>query len=255
MNPRLRYLSGSPEACRAGETNPPAAADTRRGAFVRRCTRSLNHLRAIAKARRSQSLVSRGRAGAQRHQDRVDRDMTPFFGRLLTLRRDERAATAVEFAILATPLFALILGSLQLSIIFYAGQMLQTGLVHASRELMTGASQQANETQLQYKNDVCGAPTIQLLFNCSNIVVDVQSASSYAALGNPPPPVTITYNTSGQPNPNQGAYAPGTPGEIVIVRVLYNWPVIAAPLFPGLANQSNGTHLLVATNVFKTEPY
>ena len=49
----------------------------------------------------------------------------------------------------------------------------------------------------------------------------------------------------------------GTPpaGDIVILRVMYNWPIVASPLLPGLANQSNGDRLLVATSVFKNEPF
>ena len=82
-------------------------------------------------------------------------------------------------------------------------------------------------------------------------MVDVQSSPSYASLNTNP--ITISYDTSG--HVIQGNYSPGTPGSIVIVRLLYNWPVIAGPLFPGLANQTNGSHLLVGTSVFKTEPY
>ncbi len=36
---------------------------------------------------------------------------------------------------------------------------------------------------------------------------------------------------------------------------MYNWPVVGGGLLPGLADQPNGNHLLVATSVFKTEPY
>jgi hypothetical protein len=36
---------------------------------------------------------------------------------------------------------------------------------------------------------------------------------------------------------------------------MYNWPVVGGGLLPGLADQPNGSHLLVATSVFKTEPY
>ncbi len=174
------------------------------------------------------------------------------FRRLLTLGRDERAATAVEFAMLVTPLIALILASLQLSIIFYAGQMLQTAAVSTSRELMTGTAQQANETQIQFKQDVCNSPTVGVLFDCNSLVVDVQSASSYGGILNTAP-ITITFDASG--HPIQGAYSTGNPGDVIILRVEYDWPVIASPLMPGLANQANGDHLLVATSVFKTEPY
>jgi Flp pilus assembly protein TadG len=172
------------------------------------------------------------------------------FRRLLTLGRDERAATAVEFAMLLTPLVGLILASLQLSIIFYAGQMLQTAAVTSSRELMTGSAQQAAKTQAQFKTDVCNNAVV--LFDCSQIMVDVQSGSTYSAIGSTAP-ITITYDSHG--NPIQGAYSTGNPGDIIILRVEYSWPVIASPLMPGLANQSNGNHMLVGTSVFKTEPY
>jgi Flp pilus assembly protein TadG len=178
--------------------------------------------------------------------------MRPPFRRLLTLGRDERAATAVEFAMLVTPLVMLILASLQLSVIFYAGQMLQTAAVSSSRELMTGAAQQSGKTQAQFKTDVCNSPTIGVLFTCSNVMVDVESGSSYSAINTTP--ITITYDAHGNPT-NTFAYSTGNPGDIIILRVMYNWPVIASPLMPGLANQANGDHLLIATSVFKTEPY
>ena len=178
--------------------------------------------------------------------------MTSPFRRLLTLKRDERAATAVEFAMLVTPLVGLILASLQLSMIFYAGQLLQTAAVSASRELMTGSAQQANETQAQYKADICAEPSVSIIFNCTNLMVDVQSGSSYSSVNTAP--ITLTYDGSGNVT-NNFSYSTGSPGDILIVRVMYSWPVIASPLMPGLANQPTGNHLLVATSVFKTEPY
>jgi RIP metalloprotease RseP len=48
---------------------------------------------------------------------------------------------------------------------------------------------------------------------------------------------------------------PAHPGDIIILRVMYNWPVIGGGLLPGLSDQPSGNHLLVATSVFKTEPY
>jgi Flp pilus assembly protein TadG len=202
-------------------------------------------------ARRSQNLASRGRAGAQRQQDRADRDMTPAFRRLLTLKRDTRAATAVEFALLITPLIMLILASLQLSIIFYAGQVLESSAMGASRQVMTGVVQTGNLSATQYKNTyVC--PPVSFLFNCNNIMVDVQSGSSYAGINTAP--ITLTYDANGNVT-NNFNYSTGNPGDIVIVRVMYNWPVVGGPLLPGLSDQPGGNHLLMATSVFKTEPY
>ena len=176
--------------------------------------------------------------------------MRSAFQRLLTLKRDERAATAVEFALLITPLIALILASLQLSIIFFAGQQLQSAAMASSRELMTGTAQQAGKTKSQYHTDVCNkAPT---LFTCANIMVDVQSGSTYSAISTTP--LTLTYDAHGNVT-NTFSYSTGNPGDIIILRVMYNWPVVGGGLLPGLSDQPSGNHLLVATSVFKTEPY
>ena len=182
---------------------------------------------------------------------------TAFLKRLRRLPGDERAATAVEFAMLAPPLIFLILASLQLSIIFYAGQVLQSAATAAGRQLMTGqiqtATAAANDSQSQaqtaFQTAVCNNATF--LLTCGNIMVDVESASTYTALNTAT--ITPTYNSSGQAT--NMTYNPGGPGDIVILRVMYNWPVVAGPLLPGLANQSNGDRLLVATSVFKNEPY
>ncbi len=175
---------------------------------------------------------------------------TPFLYRLRRLPKDDRAATAVEFAILVTPLLFLILASLQLGIIFFAGQCLQSAAISSGRELMTGSVQDAGLSQSQFKNAVCtNAP---VLFTCSNIMVDVKSASSYSNINTTP--LTPTYDANGNVT-NTWSYSPGAAGDIVILRLMYNWPVVAGPLLPGLANQSNGDRLLVATSVFKNEPY
>jgi|HubBroStandDraft_1064217.scaffolds.fasta_scaffold20573_2 Flp pilus assembly protein TadG len=164
--------------------------------------------------------------------------------------RDERAATAVEFSLLVAPLMFLILASLQLSIIFFAGSVLQSAATSAGRQLMTGVVQDANDTQSQFNTVVCNNAPV--LFTCSNIMVDVESASSYSSISTAS--LTPTYDSNGNIT-NTWSYVPGGPGDIVILRVMYSWPVVAGALLPGLANQSNGNRLLVATSVFKNEPY
>ncbi len=169
--------------------------------------------------------------------------------RLARFRKDERAATAVEFAMLITPLMTLILASLQLSLIFYAGSALQSAAMSAGRMLMTGQVQNAGDTQSQFHQVVCNNAPI--LFTCGNIYVDVQSASSYSAINTAP--ITLTY--AGGNVSNTWNYKPGSPGDVVILRVMYLWPVVASPLMVGMADQPNGNKLLVGTSVFKNEPY
>jgi Flp pilus assembly protein TadG len=173
-----------------------------------------------------------------------------FARRLRRLPSDKRAATAVEFALLVTPLVFLILASLQISIVFFADQVLQSAATAAGRQLMTGSVQNAGDTKTQFASVVCAdAP---MLFNCGNLMIDVQSASTYSNISTAP--LTPSYDANGNVN-NNWNYSPGGPGDIVIMRVMYDWPIVAGQLLPGLADQSNGSRLLVATTVFKNEPY
>jgi Flp pilus assembly protein TadG len=163
---------------------------------------------------------------------------------------DVRAAAAVEFALVAAPLIALILASLQIAIIFFFDQTLQTASQSAARQLMTGVAQNASYTPAQFKAAVCAnAPSP---FQCGNVMVDVQSGNSFSNIDTAP--ITLTYDSHGVVS-NTWSYSPGNPGDIVIVRVMYNWPVIGGPLALNLANQPNGNRLLMATVVFKNEPY
>ena len=161
-----------------------------------------------------------------------------------------QGAVAIEFAMVATPLIALLLVSLQTGIIFLADQSLQTATQNSARQLMTGSAQLAGGTQAQFQSSVCN--NVPSFFDCSKLMVDVQSSTSYTAVNTSSP--IITYDGSGAVT-NTWSYSPGNAGDIVIVRVMYNWPVFGGPLAVGLANQPNGAALLVATVVLKNEPF
>jgi Flp pilus assembly protein TadG len=144
----------------------------------------------------------------------------------------------------------LLLASIQISILFLFNEELQSVAEKASRQLMTGAAQSANLTQAQFAAQVCAMTPAP--FQCSNLMIDVESGSSFSGLSTAP--LTLTYNGSGAVT-NTWGYNPGNPGDIVILRVMYNWPVVGGILTPGLSNQPNGSSLMVGTAVFKNEPY
>lgn len=150
---------------------------------------------------------------------------------------------------MAVPLVALILAALQTAIIMFYDQALQTATEKSARQLMTGSVQSSALSQAAFKSLVCAnAP----LFQCSGLMVDVQSASSFSSISTTP--LTLTYNGSGAVT-NSWSYSPGGAGDIVILRVMYDWPVVGGPLVLNLADQANGAHLMVGTAVIKNEPY
>ena len=82
-------------------------------------------------------------------------------------------------------------------------------------------------------------------------MIDVESVPSFG--GGPIPPLILTYDRKQQVT-NSWSYSPGGPGDVVIVRVMYRWPIFGSLLGIGLANQPDGQRLLTGVALYKNEP-
>jgi len=160
------------------------------------------------------------------------------------------AATLVEFAFVAAPLIALLLAALQISLVFFAQQCLDTTGEQAERLLMTGSAQKSGFTQAQFSAAVCAK--LPPYMSCPNVMIDVQVVSDFASANTAAP--TITYDSHGNVS-NKWTYKPGAPGEITVLRLMYAWKVSKTPFGFDLSTIAAGQRLLVSTMVFKTEPY
>ena len=167
---------------------------------------------------------------------------------LRRFRRNRRGSAAVEFALVAPIFFALLFAILETGIVFFAGQVLESVTQDSARTIMTGQAQTAALTQAQFKTNVCSR--ISVLFDCaSGIYVDVRSYSAFASVD-----VTAPIDANGNFQNNM-QYSPGGPGDIVVVRLFYQWPLIVTGLGYNIANLNNSKRLLTATAAFKNEPY
>jgi Flp pilus assembly protein TadG len=167
---------------------------------------------------------------------------------LRRFRQNRRGSAAVEFALVAPVFFALLFAIIETAIVFFAGQVLETVTQDSARMIMTGQAQTGGYSQGQFKDYVCGR--ISVLFDCaSGIYVDVKS---YPAFTN----VSITGPIDGGKNfiPTM-QYSPGGPGDIVVVRLFYQWPLFVTGLGYNVANLSGSKRLLAATAAFRNEPY
>ena len=174
---------------------------------------------------------------------------------LRRFRRSRKASAAVEFALVAPMFFALLFAIIESGIMFLAGQVLESVNQDSARKILTGQAQNSAWTKAQFANYVCptssGTPTLAMvLFNCSNLYIDVQSYSSFTSLSNVGCPIdgSGNFNSATQ-------YNPGNAGDIVVVRMFYQWPLFVTRLGYNPANLSNGNRLLCATAAFKNEPY
>lgn len=164
-------------------------------------------------------------------------------------RYSKRASTAIEFAILAPLFIGLVISVLETGIFFFAQNAIQAAAVQAGRLYLTGQAQASGLTQSGLISNIC--PSIQSLFTCSSLMVDLQSYSSFSSAVTSSP--TITSNSQGQVT-NTWNYNPGTAGQIVILRLMYQWPVITGPFSLISPNLSNGTSLIMGVTAFMVEP-
>lgn len=161
----------------------------------------------------------------------------------------QRGATAIEFAIVVFPFLALLFAIIEIALVFYASQVLETATADTARRIMTGEVQNAKMTQAEFKNDLCGR--IHGLFNCqAGVKIDVQKYGSFgtANVGSP-------INQDGELDTSKFGFNPGVQGDIVVVRVAYEWPVFVRKLGLDMASLPNGKRLLLATAAFRNEPY
>lgn len=169
--------------------------------------------------------------------------------------RSRDAATAVEFAMIAMPFFALLFSIIETALAFWSNQVLETAVANASRQIYTGQFQAANPTKTttpdqlkaKFKEAVCSNATV--LFSCASMVtIDVRPVGTYGEAQVSPPVKDGKYDTAGY-----GYQEPGA-NQITVVRATMEYPVFTNFLAAS-SGLSNGNRLIVASSVFRTEPF
>src|SRR3954454_1059157 len=96
--------------------------------------------------------------------------------RIKTVRRfarGEDGVAAVEFGMVAAPFLALMFAIMETSLVFFAGQTLETAVADSARLIMTGQAQASGLTQDTFKTEVC--KRIAGLFDCAaGMQIDVK---------------------------------------------------------------------------------
>jgi Flp pilus assembly protein TadG len=167
---------------------------------------------------------------------------------LRRLMRHQGGSSAVEFSLVALPFIALLFAIIETAIVFFAGQTLEAAAATTSRLILTGQVQTQNMTAAMFKNEVCKRLTA--LFDCAGgVYVDVKLYSDFASTGNAASPVS-----NGTLDTSKFGFAPGGPGDIVVMKLYYKWPIYVTLLNTGIADLGSN-RLLVATAAFRNEPY
>jgi len=173
----------------------------------------------------------------------------PAVAALCRMLRRQDGAAAIEFGLVAAPFLAMIFALLETSLVFFAGQTLETAAADSARLIMTGQAQTGGYDQAKFKEAVCAR--ITGLFDCAGgLHIDVKNYTDFASADTSKP-----IDASGNLQTGSFNYQPGGPGDIVVVRLMYEWPVYVSLLGFNLSDLTGGKRLLMATVAFRNEPY
>lgn len=162
-----------------------------------------------------------------------------------TFGSDQSGVTAIEFALIAPPFFALLLALFEVGLVFFSGSVLENAVNDAARLIRTGQAQAGNFSKGAFKTAICNKLA---MFDCARLVVDVETFQNFSSVGLPSP-----LDASGNLK-NNFPFNMGVGGDVILVRVFYEWKLIA-PTLTLMTNMGTGNRLLSTAQVFRNEPF
>ncbi len=178
---------------------------------------------------------------------------------LRRFRRNRRGSAAIEFAFIAPLFFALLFAVMETALVFFASQVLETGTHDSARLMYTNQAQNAGMTQSQFETDICNR--VKILFTCDGppgskgLTVVVKAYAPGVAI----PSADLAVPIAGGVFTGKSAYVVPKPGDTVLVRTFYQWPLFVTGLGYNIANLfgpggTNSQRLLAASAAFRVEP-
>jgi Flp pilus assembly protein TadG len=184
--------------------------------------------------------------------------------------RNTRGAAALEFAMIALPLFTMIFAVMELALVLLISISLEDAASTMARQIRVGAvnapgvattaSTAAAPNLAAFKQDLCNYIMLVPSASCtSQIQVDIQPFYNFSGITLPSPISGTTFNSSNL------CFGSGMPGDVVLMRVYYLWPLLTPFLLNGLENVTTYTNssgasgtgrwaAVTATEVFVNEP-
>ncbi len=181
--------------------------------------------------------------------------------------RERRGATAVEFALIATPLLMLLFGLIELCLILLVSATLDTATDFAARNIRTGVFQKSGAiTEADFAALVCRNMN-WLKGSCDQtknptdpdepdeagaLFVEAETFADFAGAANPRQVDEAVFDST------KTCWSVGNPGDIVLVRTYFRWPIITPllqPLFENALLDGKPARLMTTARLFRNEPY
>jgi len=195
-----------------------------------------------------------------------------FKKRLTGYGQSQDGASAVEFAMVGAPFLFVLLAVFELSLMLFAEYALAQNIETAGRLIRTGQIQNNlnghQSTPGYFKTQIC--KNLGTLLDCDNkLYVDVRKFNDFSSIsGSLPSPFKSGTSELSPEITTNNQFEPGNAGEIVSVRVYYDWQLflpglgeLIGAIGVGLGNVSTSgsaeknSRLLTAASTFRNEPF
>lgn len=166
------------------------------------------------------------------------------------LRRFARACggnAAIEFAIVGPPFLLLLIGIFETAAITFVTAHIESSVQDSGRQIRTGAVQASADPLATFENLLCDQ--LEPIVTCDErLIIDVRPLPGFDVAGSPP-----FFDANG--NPQNNVFDPGAAGDVILVRVAYNWQ-ISTPLLGAVFGEAGSTRkILSGAAAFRNEPF
>lgn len=172
--------------------------------------------------------------------------LTP--ARVRRFARDRSGAAAVEFALVAAPFFLLIFLILEVALIFFATAVIEDAVSQSARDIRTGEVQATGQTEADFRASIC--QRINTVADCSRLRLDVRTFDNFTSTD-----LSAPLDEDGDLDDQNFMFEPGEAGDVVVVRVFYDWQLLGPGIINGLADMPGNRRLISSATAFRNEPF
>lgn len=175
----------------------------------------------------------------------VTRLLRPGARRAAAVLRCQRGVAQIEFALVAVPFMLLLVGTLEIAVMFFTDSVIEGATKEAARQIRTGQVQESADPETAFRTKLCNE--LFGIIDCNKVTFNVQTFSSFST-------VSMSIEVDEDGNIVNTGFIPGGSSAVTVVRSIYRWNFIT-PLINQVLPAGLGGHLLVSTVAFQNEPY
>lgn len=162
-------------------------------------------------------------------------------------KKNQDGSTAVEFALIGIPFILMVIGIIEMALMFTAQSLLEASTAEAAREIRTGAVQQGGGEDL-FRETLCDFAGV--LIACDDLQYQVVAVDNFEDAQDFP---DAEFDEEG--NLENQEFTSGGVSDVVMIRIAYKYAIKTPMMQLMLTNNDDGNRILLSTVVIQTEPY